>query len=71
MRICHITINQIEFERRIHNQIDTAKNLGYKVVSVSLGKPGDKHFEKQKGFLAKKLFTRFHEKGPLYLWQLG
>jgi len=65
MRICHITINQIEFERRIHNQIDTAKSLGYKILSVSLGKPGDKNCEKQKGFLVKRLFTRFHEKGPL------
>ena len=65
MRICHITINQIEFERRIYNQIDTAKNLGFKILSVSLGKPGDKRCEKKNGFLIKRIFTKFHEKGPL------
>jgi glycosyltransferase involved in cell wall biosynthesis len=65
MRICHITINQIEFERRIHNQIETAINLGYKVLSVALGKPGDKHYEKKDGFLVKRIITRFHKKGPI------
>jgi glycosyltransferase involved in cell wall biosynthesis len=65
MRICHITINQIEFERRIHNQIETAKELGYKVLFVSLGKPGEKKCEKKNRILMKRIFSRFHEKGLL------
>ena len=65
MRICHLTINKIELERRIHNQMHTAKAMGYKVISVSLGKPGDKKYDKKNGFLKKRIFTRFHEHGPL------
>ena len=65
MRICHITINQIEFERRIYNQIETAKNMGYKVLAISIGKPGDKGCEKKERFLLKRIFTKFHEKGPI------
>lgn len=65
MQICHITINQIEFERRIHNQIETAKKLGFKILCVSLGKPGQKKCENKNGFLNQKLFTKFYEKGPL------
>lgn len=65
MRICHITINQIELERRIQNQIKTAKKMRHKVFSVSLGKPGDKKYEKSKGFLSRRIITRYNEKGPL------
>ncbi len=42
MRICHITINPIEYERRIINQAESAIEAGYKVNIVSLELPDKK-----------------------------
>ncbi|MFC2088122.1 glycosyltransferase [Calditrichota bacterium] len=65
MRICHVTINEIDLERRIFNQIDTAKICGYKVLVFALGKPGNKHRERKRGFILWRVTTKFHEQGPL------
>ncbi len=65
MRICHITINNIELERRIFNQIETARISGYKVLVIAPGKPGDRHRERAKGFVLWRIISRFHTGGPL------
>lgn len=64
-RICHITINEIDLERRIFNQIETARLSGYKVSVIALGKTGNTPRERKKGFILWKVRTKFHESGPL------
>jgi len=65
MRICHITINKIDFERRIYNQIETAQKCGHKVLVISIGKPGEKRRERKKVYMLWRITTRYHKGGPI------
>jgi glycosyltransferase involved in cell wall biosynthesis len=65
MRICHITINPIDYERRIINQAYTGKNLGYRIWIFALGKPDDKSIKRCKLYILRRLKTIFHAGGPL------
>ena len=65
MRIYHITINSIDFERRIHNQVETALEQDYKVGVIAYGKKGEKHSEHDNNFLLIRLKTGLINSGPL------
>ena len=65
MRICHITINEIDLERRIFNQIETAKRCGHKVVVIASGKSGHKHRERMQGFVLWRIISKYHSGGVL------
>jgi len=65
MRIYHITINSIDYERRIHNQVETALKQDYKIRVIAYGKTGEKHLEHKNNFLLIRLKTGPINSGPL------
>jgi glycosyltransferase involved in cell wall biosynthesis len=74
MVICHITINPIDYERRIQNQAGSASEAGYNVWIVALGKPFEKNQEKKKNYLLWRILTPYYRGGPLkflhFNWKL-
>jgi hypothetical protein len=65
MDICHLTINHIDFERRIKNQAESSKLAGYTAWIIALGKPGDTAEIEMSGISVKRPGTPFHKGGPL------
>ncbi len=65
MNICHLTINPIDFERRIKNQAESSKKSGDSVWIVALGKPGETYEEQDDNFHLWRLTTPFYKGGPL------
>ncbi len=74
MVICHLTINPIDYERRIQNQAGSASEAGYNVWIVALGKPFEKNLEKKKKYLLWRIHTPYYRGGPLkflhFNWKL-
>jgi len=65
MDICHLTINPIDYERRIKNQAESSKKTGHRVWIVALGKPGDSSTVEQGGIPVRRLKIPFYKGGPL------
>jgi glycosyltransferase involved in cell wall biosynthesis len=65
MVICHITINPIDYERRIQNQAGSASEAGYNVWIVAMGKPFEKNQEKKENYLLWRILTPYYRGGPL------
>jgi glycosyltransferase involved in cell wall biosynthesis len=63
MRIVHITINPIDFERRIFNQAITGRKCKHKIWVIALGKPGEIHHERKKTFNLWRIPLRYFERG--------
>jgi glycosyltransferase involved in cell wall biosynthesis len=74
MVICHITINPIDYERRIQNQAGSASEGGYAVWIVALGKSFEKNQEKKRKYLLWRIHTPYYRGGPLkflhFNWKL-
>jgi glycosyltransferase involved in cell wall biosynthesis len=65
MDICHLTINPIDYERRIKNQAESSKNSGHTVWIVALGKPGEKTTVEIDEISVRRLKTPFYRGGVL------
>jgi len=65
MKLCHLTISPIDYERRIFNEIDTAVQQGHQVHVYALGRPGEKKIENRDTFLLHRVKTVFYRGGPL------
>ena len=65
MRICHITINPIDYERRILNQAQSAIEVGYQVDIISLRLPGNEGGNTQLRPYVWPLETPFYKGGVL------
>ncbi len=65
MDICHVTINFIDYERRIKNQAESSAESGHSIKIISLGKPGDKLAVIQNGISIRRITTPFFKGGPL------
>jgi len=64
MHLCHLTINIIDFERRIFNQIHSAIKSGYRVQVFASGRTGEKKTEERSGFSLYRVKTIFYRGGP-------
>jgi glycosyltransferase involved in cell wall biosynthesis len=64
MNLCHLTINIIDYERRIFNQIHSANKAGYRVQVFASGRPGEIKKEEKAGFSLYRIKTIFHKGGP-------
>ena len=65
MDIYHLTINSIDYERRIKNQAESSRNNGQKVEIIALGKPGESSTFMWDDIPVRRLKTVFHKGGPL------
>ncbi len=65
MKIYHITINPIDYERRIHNQAASAAVAGHSVHMIALGMPGEKSAEQRAHFFLQRLKIPFYKGGAL------
>jgi glycosyltransferase involved in cell wall biosynthesis len=75
MKLCHLTINPIDYERRIFNQIETAVRNGYTVYVFALGRPGEPDRESRYTrsgytrngytYFLERIRTVFYRGGPL------
>lgn len=65
MHICHITINPIDYERRIKNQAESATRKGFTIWILALGKKGEQSHKKLKEFDLWRINTPFYKGGPL------
>jgi len=65
MNICHLTINQIDYERRIKNQAESSQKSGDTVSIIALGRPGEKHEETIDNVPLWRVITPFYRGGPL------
>ncbi|MCK5506787.1 MAG: glycosyltransferase, partial [Thermodesulfovibrionia bacterium] len=65
MHICHITINPIDYERRILNQARSAIDFGYQVDIISLKVPENKEGNTQLKPYIWPLETPFYKGGAL------
>jgi glycosyltransferase involved in cell wall biosynthesis len=65
MDICHLTINHIDYERRIKNQAESSKKSNHNVWIVALGEPGEPSSIEQDGISVRQLKTPFYKRGPL------
>jgi glycosyltransferase involved in cell wall biosynthesis len=63
--ICHITINHLDYERRIKNQAESATTNGDMVWIIALGKKGEKREEKTEYYRLWRIKTPFEQGGPL------
>jgi glycosyltransferase involved in cell wall biosynthesis len=65
MDICHLTINPIDYERRINNQAESSKRANHTVWILALGKPGETSTFKKNKIPVRRIITAFHRGGPL------
>jgi glycosyltransferase involved in cell wall biosynthesis len=65
MKICHLTINPLDYERRIINEVNTAVRQGYQVQVYALGRPGEKKIEDKDNFVLRRVISVFYRGGPL------
>jgi len=63
--IYHITINPIDFERRIQNQAESAQQAGYQVNVIALAKPAQRSQNNPFCFALIRLKTPFYQGGLL------
>jgi glycosyltransferase involved in cell wall biosynthesis len=63
--IFHITINPIDYERRIINQAESARKAGFQVQVISLGVTGHQPLNEDLSFSVRRLSTPFHKGGML------
>ena len=65
MRICHITINPIDFERRIQNQAMSAHRAGHQIWVLAIGRLDEAKQEITKNYTLWRFRTRFYHRGPI------
>jgi glycosyltransferase involved in cell wall biosynthesis len=65
MDIYHLTINPIDYERRIKNQAGSSRDKGQNVEIIALGKPGETSTFAMDEIRVRRLKTVFYEGGPL------
>jgi len=65
MNIFHLSINPIDYERRIKNQAESSSKSGNSVWIVALGKYGEDDEEVGNHYYLKRITTPFFKGGPL------
>ncbi len=65
MRICHITLNNIDIERRILNQVTGAAAAGHRIWVLAPGTHQQKHRERRDGYLLWRLNGEYEKGGIL------
>ena len=65
MDICHLTINPIDYERRIKNQAESLLKIGHSVHIVALGNSGENKNIEWNGATIIRIKTPFFRGGPL------
>ena len=63
-RILFITIDPVEYRRRILSQISMAQEAGYDVSVISIGEKGKKYRMEGNSVHAERIFVKF-KNGPL------
>lgn len=65
MHICHITINPIDYERRIQNQAMSAHAAGNRIWVLAIGRPDEDKQDITNTYSLWRFRTRFYRGGPL------
>jgi len=65
MKICHLTINTIDYERRIKNQAESSSLSGDHVWVMALSKPNETYSDMEDNFNLYNIKTPFFKGGPL------
>jgi glycosyltransferase involved in cell wall biosynthesis len=65
MNICHLTLNFIDYERRIKNQAESSAKSGHYIKIIALGKSANKLVGAQNGISIRRIITPFTKGGPL------
>lgn len=63
-KILFISIDPIEYRRRVLNQIIVARESGFEISVISIGEKGKKYQESQQSFREQRIFV-FFKSGPL------
>jgi glycosyltransferase involved in cell wall biosynthesis len=65
MRIAHVTINTLTYERRILNQLQAAREINAVTCCYCLGLPGEARHDTMESTSIHRVRTRYYRGGPL------